>query len=190
MRAGTSKRTRHIAFATAAVLVALLLVVGSCGAGSSRRRSTGYTFDASSLGVSGGAFCDEFRVHLRSTVAVAGQVGATSNDSDRRTAVRDFFVLAERSTKKLEELAPTDLRPYFRVQHAGNVFLLNALKKVDFDLRRLDAGTLETLADLDPTTTGKSVDFDRYVRKTCGIDLIAFSNSIRPLSGVTPPAGR
>ena len=129
----------------------LLRIVGSCGHGTAKNESVDVTFDASTLGARGGALCDAYRSCMTTTVVSFWTRGvAASDDSERRAIVREFFENAERSTDEMQKLAPPELKAAFGAQHKGNVLLLQALKKVDFDLRRLDADVLLSLADLDP----------------------------------------
>ena len=62
---------------------------------------------------------------------------------------------------------------------ATSVILLAALKKVDFDVMRLDAGTLVEIADLDPGGSPGGNVVDLYLSRTCGIDSVAFRRSVR-----------
>ena len=156
----------------------LVLVARSC-AGTSTRQPFALTYDPLTLGTGGGELCDGYRTYLTDMVAVAQRIETASSDRQRRSIAKDYFERAAHTTAVLLKLAPAELASELRSLHEGSVVVLAAVKKVDFDVTRLDASVLEKLADLD---TGAALDgsgLDRYTRRTCHIDAAAFGQSIR-----------
>lgn len=157
----------------------LLLVVRSCATGTAARPSFDVTFDASTLGAGGGQFCDGFRTYLKETIGISALAGSASSGPERRTIAKNFFEHAERSTAELQKLAPPELQVEMRSLNEGSVILLKALRQVDYDVTRLDAGTLVAIADLDPGGSPGGNVVDLYLSRTCGVDSVAFRRSVR-----------
>ena len=126
------------------------------------------TLNAAALGSGGGAFCNETRNEIKMTITTNISAAIAGGDTAK---VKAYYESLSTESTKLMALAPSQLKAPLAISLKQSSIISDALKKANYDYKKLDRAAFTKLGSPDATTKAAEDKINAYMAGTCHIDI-------------------
>ena len=166
-------RHRHQSGRGALVLVAVSVTFGGASASAAapttvKPSTPSVTVNKAALGTGGGKFCDALRMNLLDSMQADLQTAIVNGDT---TKIKAYYEKSAAMIPKLIAEAPSELTSDVTLSMKRSLVMMDALKKVGYDIRKVDAKVAAGMGRNTAAETAAQARINAYMLNTCHIDI-------------------